>query len=184
MGGFAFVDKMGVESVLDYESFLSLWSIETYYSRRPGSPPRFPEFYKIAFPTITAEEIHDKARGDFLSKALVILQTLWFIGQCIARGKQDLALTELELVTLALASLNGVMYYFWWDKPLGVNEPIKIYPIGGEPPPKIIDGVERQVSTVVLPEFLSYLTVYSNASVPLHNLISPRDSSSPPLNNI
>jgi len=174
MGGFAFVDKMGVESVLDYESFLELWSIETYQSRR--HPPRFPESCKIAFPTITAEEIHDKARGDFLSKALVILQSLWFIGQCIARGKQDLALTELELVTLALASLNGIMYYFWWDKPLGVNEPIKIYPIGGEPPPKIIDGVERLVSTIVHLNSQDNLTVYSDASIPLRNPASPRDS--------
>jgi len=55
------------------------------------------------------------------------LQTTWFILQCIARGQQRLALTELELITLALASLNAITYAFWWHKPLGVQEPVRIY---------------------------------------------------------
>ena len=55
-------------------------------------------------------------------------------------------MTELELVTLALASLNGVMYYFWWDKPLGVNEPIKVYLNDIDAPKKVIKGVGRRVS--------------------------------------
>jgi len=38
-----------------------------------------------------------------------------------------LTLTELELVTLALASLNAITYVFWWHKPLGVQVPIKTY---------------------------------------------------------
>ena len=84
----------------------------------------------VTFPTITAAEIQDRAKGDFLSKSIAILQTSWFIIQCIARGVQGLAITELELVTLALASLNGVIYYFWWDKPLGVNEPVHVYLMG------------------------------------------------------
>jgi len=95
---------------------------------------RFSEPLEIAFPTITEAEILDKSKTDFLSKAIAIVQALWFIVQCVARLKQGLALTELELVTLAIASLNGVMYYFWWDKPLGVNEPIKIYPNDMDPP--------------------------------------------------
>ena len=87
----------------------------------------------ITFPTITAAEIQDRAKGDFLSKSIAILQSSWFIVHCIARGIQGLAITELELVTLALASLNGVIYYFWWDKPLGVNEPVQVYLMGAVP---------------------------------------------------
>lgn len=79
------------------------------------------------FPTITAAEIKDRSKGDALSKLIAILQTTCFILQCIARGQQRLALTELELVTLALASLNAVTYTFWWHKPLGVQDPIRIY---------------------------------------------------------
>ena len=150
MGGFSLV-KDGVETVLDYESFFELLKIETAEAseeyRRQWR--RFQEPFEIAFPTITAAEIHDKARGDFLSKAIVILQSLWFIIQCIARGKQGLALTELELVTLALASLNGVMCYFWWDKPLGVKEPVRVYPKGERPVEKVVDGAGRLVGIAI-----------------------------------
>src|SRR6266498_1119575 len=76
---------------------------------------------------ISEEDIKDRSKGDFLSKLIAIVQTTWFILQCIARGQQRLALTELELVTLALASLNAVTYVFWWHKPLGVQEPMRIY---------------------------------------------------------
>jgi len=124
MGGFVLV-REGIERVLDLGSFIRLIST--------SEPPTIP------FPSISSAEIMDKARGDFLSKAIAILQTLWFIVQCIARGHQGLALTELELVTLALASLNGVMYYFWWDKPLGVQEPIKIYLKSAAPPEKDVN---------------------------------------------
>jgi len=82
---------------------------------------------KISLPEITADEIKDWSKGDVLFKLIAILQTSWFIIQSIARGQQGLALTELELVTLALASLNAVTFAIWWHKPLGVQEPIKIY---------------------------------------------------------
>jgi len=76
---------------------------------------------------ISEEYIKDRSKGDILSKLIAILQTTWFILQCIARGQQKLTLTELELVTLALASLNAITYVFWWHKPLGVQVPIRIY---------------------------------------------------------
>ena len=61
---------------------------------------------KFKFPTITEADIQDRSKGDVLWKIVAMLQTTWFLIQCIARGQQRLALTELELVTLALASLN------------------------------------------------------------------------------
>src|SRR5260221_2135405 len=76
---------------------------------------------------ISEKDIKDRSKGDILSKLIAILQTTWFILQCIARGQQKLTLTELELVTLALASLNAITYVFWWHKPLGVEVPIRIY---------------------------------------------------------
>ena len=87
----------------------------------------------ITFPAITAEEIRDKSKGDLLSKVIAILQTTWFIVQCAARPSQGLAVTELELATLALASLNVVTYFLWWDKPLDVKEPVKVYFRGAVP---------------------------------------------------
>ena len=81
----------------------------------------------IAIPKITAAAIADRSKGDALSKIIAILQTTWFIVQCIARGQQRLALTELELVTLALASLNAMTFAIWCHKPLGVQDPLQIY---------------------------------------------------------
>jgi hypothetical protein len=81
----------------------------------------------VEIPEINAAYIEDRSKGDALSKIIAILQTTWFITQCVARGQQRIALTELELVTLALASLNAVTYAIWWHKPLGVQDPIKIY---------------------------------------------------------
>jgi len=82
---------------------------------------------KIIFPPLSIEEIKDKSKGDFLTKSIAILQTTWFIVECIIRATQGLAVTELELATLALASLNAITYFFWWHKPLGVLEPARIY---------------------------------------------------------
>src|SRR5260221_13176810 len=76
---------------------------------------------------ISEGDIKDRSKGDILSKLIAISQTTWFILQCIAWGQQNLTLTELELVTLALASLNAITYVFWWHKPLGVQVPIRIY---------------------------------------------------------
>ena len=94
---------------------------EIFYSGEVLSFEQFQELVRdpeISTINIDAEEIKDKSKGDLLSKTIAILQTTWFIIQCIARGAQGLALTELELVTIALASLNAITYFFWWDKPL------------------------------------------------------------------
>ena len=76
---------------------------------------------------ITEDEIADRSKGDALSKALFILQLTWFIAQCIARHVQGLSLTQLELTTLAMASLNGITFILWWDKPLGVQTVVRVY---------------------------------------------------------
>ena len=76
---------------------------------------------EIEYPIVTREEIQDKSKGDAVTKALVLLQTTWFLLQCAARGSQRLALTELELATAAFALLNIVIYALWWDKPLDVQ---------------------------------------------------------------
>jgi len=79
------------------------------------------------FPRISKAEIEDKSKGDAISKGFVILQTGWFVTQCIARGAQGLPITELELVTVAFAALNFVVYVLWWDKPLNVQRGVRVY---------------------------------------------------------
>ena len=94
------------------------------------SPKRFSELLtakKIEFPTVSVEEIEDRSKADGFSKMIAFGQTLWFVAQCIARRSQHLDLTLVELLTLSLAVLNGVMYFLWWNKPLDVRCPIRVY---------------------------------------------------------
>ena len=94
------------------------------------SPKRFSDLLaagKIEFPTITVEEIKDRSKGDGLSKTIALGQTLWFVAQCLARSAQHLDLTPVELLTLSLAVLNGVMYFLWWHKSLDVRCPVRVY---------------------------------------------------------
>ncbi|KAF8657418.1 hypothetical protein AX16_002215 [Volvariella volvacea WC 439] len=78
----------------------------------------------VKIPRIPEKEIKDHGKGDLLAKVIVVLQTTWFVAQCIARHVQGLVLTEIELVTLAFATLNVVTYGVWWDKPLSIEYPI------------------------------------------------------------
>ncbi|KAF8654825.1 hypothetical protein AX16_003345 [Volvariella volvacea WC 439] len=82
------------------------------------------ETKEVILPTISEEEIMDKSKGDFLAKIVVVIQTSWFLIQCIARPPQNLVLTGLELVTMAFSTLNVITYFLWWSKPLNAECPI------------------------------------------------------------
>lgn len=74
----------------------------------------------IDFLNISKDEILDKCGRDSFSKTIAVCQLTWFIIQIAARARQGLAVTELELTTAALASLNIAMYISWWSKPTDV----------------------------------------------------------------
>ena len=82
------------------------------------------DIYTFTMPTEV--EIKDKGKSDWLAKSLVLLQTSWFVIQCIARGIKHLPVTHLEIVTLAYAAMNFVIYVFWWNKPLNINQPVRV----------------------------------------------------------
>ena len=88
---------------------------------------------KIEFPTVTVEEIEDRSKADGFSKTIALGQTLWFVVQCIARRAQHLDLTLVELLTLSLAILNGLMYFLWWNKPMDVRCPVRVYLVDNTP---------------------------------------------------
>ncbi|KAF9460661.1 hypothetical protein BDZ94DRAFT_1323921 [Collybia nuda] len=102
---------------------------------------------KIMFPTITEEEIQDRSKGDGLTKAIAIFQTTWFVTQCIARHIQGLLVTELELITLAFATLNGLMYFFWWNKPLAIRYSIPVFLLEEPRGKQILQENESQPSS-------------------------------------
>ena len=93
------------------------------------SPSRFSELLEaktIEFPNVTVEEIEDRSKSDGFSKTIALGQTLWFVAQCIVRRSQHLDLALVELLTLSLAALNGMMYFLWWNKPLDVRCPVRV----------------------------------------------------------
>ncbi|KAF8642440.1 hypothetical protein AX16_009494 [Volvariella volvacea WC 439] len=103
-----------------------------FFVQMGGLMQRIDGVYRVAsvtnpsmkIPHIPEKEIMDHGKGDLLAKALVIVQTTWFVAQCIARHVQGLVLTEIELITLAFATLNVITYGLWWEKPLNIGYPI------------------------------------------------------------
>lgn len=75
---------------------------------------------------IPEEEIEDKSKGDFFTELVVVAQTTWFGVGCIGRIASGLPLVELEIITLAFATMNIVTFTMWWNKPLNVNLSIPI----------------------------------------------------------
>lgn len=102
-------DKQLIEGVIGLESFRELLRQQL-----------------IDFPEISREDISDKSKGDILSKGIALIQIGWFLLQLVARSHENLAITELELTTAALAALNFAMYICWWDKPQDVRCPVVI----------------------------------------------------------
>lgn len=80
----------------------------------------------IDAPTVTERDLQDRSKGDTVSKAIVVLQTTWFVFQCFARAGQRLPLSELEVLTLAFAVVNAAIYAVWWNKPQGVSMAIYV----------------------------------------------------------
>jgi len=77
---------------------------------------------------VKVAHLKDRSKGDIISKGLAALQAGWFILSCISRGASHLALTELEISTLAFAIVSLALYILWWDKPQSVGIQMLIHP--------------------------------------------------------
>ncbi|KAK7022781.1 hypothetical protein VNI00_016952 [Paramarasmius palmivorus] len=78
--------------------------------------------------TLTEDEIKDNlSHSDVITKSIAVIQTIWFIMQVIARAVDGLAITELEIITVGFAILNFGTYFLWWNKPLRVRHPVRVY---------------------------------------------------------
>ena len=76
---------------------------------------------------VTESEILDKSKGDGLGKLVTVLQTTWFIVQYLERWVSHQPRTQIEVMTLAYATINVIIYILWWDKPLNIQEPIDVH---------------------------------------------------------
>lgn len=75
----------------------------------------------VRIPSITSGEIKDKSKQDSLTKAIVFGQTLWFVAQCVGRGCQGLAVSTLEIITLAYIACMILWMVLWWRKPYDIG---------------------------------------------------------------
>ena len=133
MGGFHLFEHGSIETSNNDKAILHdndiplrpLAACDLYEDRAYRSIKADIDFTSFTVPT--EEEIKDKGKSDWLAKSLVLLQTLWFVMQCIARAVGRLPVTHLEIVTLAYAAMNFVIYIFWWNKPLNINRPVRVF---------------------------------------------------------
>ena len=74
----------------------------------------------------SSDELANQSKGDALSKGVAIMQTLWFVMQCIARHIEHVPVTNLEVMTLAYTVMTVAMYIVWWDKPLNISCAVRV----------------------------------------------------------
>ena len=65
--------------------------------------------------------------SDWLAKLLSVIQTSWFVMQCIGWSVEHLPVTHLEIVTLAYVATSFVIFIFWWNKPLNIHRPVRVF---------------------------------------------------------
>ncbi|CAG5184804.1 uncharacterized protein ALTATR162_LOCUS11090 [Alternaria atra] len=81
----------------------------------------------ITLPKVTKKEIWDKSNADKVAKFLACFQTAWLTTQTIACAIQHLAITPLELSSIALALTSLTTLWYWLQKPLDVETPTIIH---------------------------------------------------------
>ncbi|KAE9969585.1 hypothetical protein EG328_006798 [Venturia inaequalis] len=111
MGGFAVRNPAGHLRALDSDTFLRLLKNQT-----------------IAVPRISVTDIEKKSNGNGAIKAIAAIQILYLAAEILGRAVQHLAVTTLELFTLAMAMMALILYAIWWDKPLDVMLPFEVEP--------------------------------------------------------
>ncbi|KAF9566570.1 hypothetical protein CPC08DRAFT_703914 [Agrocybe pediades] len=91
MGGFVLYEKDKSRRILEWHVLME------YY-----------ENGRVDLSEITEATIDDRSKADGFAKCIALIQTSWFIIQCIARFSDErLVLTELELVTAACCAQSS-----------------------------------------------------------------------------
>lgn len=107
MGGFAIQNPEGDVCILDPMTFLKLLKNDT-----------------LTIPRISVTEIEEKSNGSGFIKAIAAVQIIYLAAELLGRAIQRLAVTTLELFTLAMVMMALFLYALWWNKPLDVRLPM------------------------------------------------------------
>lgn len=74
-----------------------------------------------SLPQVSASEISNKSRSDYLVKATALGQVLWLFIQTIRRGIYSQPISQLEIAVLAFSACAFIAYLFSWHKPQDVH---------------------------------------------------------------
>ncbi|SPQ23313.1 8b44b121-b50f-46f8-bd44-054ad29b38bc [Thermothielavioides terrestris] len=75
---------------------------------------------------ISEAEVADKSKTDYLSKAVAVVQIANLAVSVVVRSVRHLAISQLEIVTLAFAVCGVLAYAAYWYKPQGVEIPVGV----------------------------------------------------------
>ncbi|KAL0632031.1 hypothetical protein Q9L58_009087 [Maublancomyces gigas] len=81
---------------------------------------------KIDMNSFRRRSVVDRGRASVVVKVLISCQAGWFVVQCIARVVDHLPSTLLEIHVVIQAFCALAAYAFWFDKPLDVNDTIRL----------------------------------------------------------
>ena len=70
---------------------------------------------------VAAADLVDKSKFDVFGSLVAGVQALWFCVQCIARVREGIAISLLEVWTVAHVSMSFFTLILWWQKPQFVN---------------------------------------------------------------
>ena len=107
MGGFTFVDSNGKIHFFTPNDLVEVIDKQL-----------FPDGTKF----VSQSTIISRCRGDFLSKALTVIQIMSFSSILVSRWVQGLPVSILEVTTLAYLACAATAYILWWPKPYNVQK--------------------------------------------------------------
>ncbi|KAK3996556.1 hypothetical protein QBC44DRAFT_304066 [Cladorrhinum sp. PSN332] len=80
----------------------------------------------LVFPKTEERDIRDRSKADKFAKSLAVVQIGWMACQCLARIKESLLVTPLEMTTMAFTVCSIASYYFWLDKPFETEKHVEL----------------------------------------------------------
>ena len=110
MGGFVLRTSDDVRFFLDTKHVL--WLLEHHVI----STAEFETWF-----ILESKTIDDRNKSDIFMRLIAVAQAIWFCVNIIARGVQGLAVTTLEVTTVGIVIDSILVYYFWKDKPAGIE---------------------------------------------------------------
>ncbi|KAJ8508654.1 hypothetical protein ONZ45_g9102 [Pleurotus djamor] len=117
MGGFAILDSEDEDSwtpIQPWDISLNLATTLRFWLAADAEKG-------CSWPRIKEADILNVTKGEALAKIIVVLQVIWFVSQLCGRVVQHLAITELEIMTLAYAIICAMLYMLWFSKPYNMS---------------------------------------------------------------